>query len=286
MKTPEQEPTYKVTVVDDQHPNGIPLEQWTPEDMAYRPGALVRTEPDPTPKQLAALGWQSIECPFCGTSGAQAFPKPEQALAEFVAEPRTEEDIKTFGFMGKEPECDWEGIAADQAMTIALMKSEQEPVAWVDLETSSIYSVGSHDKFGSGDIPLYIAPPKRELKSTADMMMELADRLGELPDDVDPRAWEHLLVYAPKRHPLTDEQIIAIRVATPTLPVKWGNTVPFARAVLAADASPKRKWVELTDRKIDAVTKVQWGGSSGQPLAAHRAYARAVETELKELNHD
>ena len=28
-------------------------------------------------------------------------------------------------------ERDWEGIAADQAMTIALMKSEQEPVAWL-----------------------------------------------------------------------------------------------------------------------------------------------------------
>jgi hypothetical protein len=25
---PLQEPTFKVTVVDDQHPNGIPLEQW------------------------------------------------------------------------------------------------------------------------------------------------------------------------------------------------------------------------------------------------------------------
>jgi len=49
---------------------------------------------------------------------------------------------------------------------------------------------------------------------------------------------------------------------------------------------PKREWVGLTDKKIDAVTNVQWGGVSSQPLAAHRAYARAVEAELKELNHD
>jgi hypothetical protein len=49
--------------------------------------------------------------------------------------------------------------------------------------------------------------PQRQLESTTDMMMELADRLGELPDDIDPRAWEHLLVYAPQRHPLTDAQI-------------------------------------------------------------------------------
>jgi hypothetical protein len=27
-------------------------------------------------EKLAALGWQAIECPFCGSSGAQAFPKP------------------------------------------------------------------------------------------------------------------------------------------------------------------------------------------------------------------
>lgn len=26
-------------------------------------------------EQLAKLGWQAIECPFCGSSGAQAFPK-------------------------------------------------------------------------------------------------------------------------------------------------------------------------------------------------------------------
>ncbi len=37
-------------------------------------------EPTHTPEQLAALGWQSIECPFCGTSGAQAFSK--SALAQ------------------------------------------------------------------------------------------------------------------------------------------------------------------------------------------------------------
>lgn len=49
---------------------------------------------------------------------------------------------------------------------------------------------------------------------------------------------------------------------------------------------PKRQWVGLTDGKIDAVTNVQWGGMSGQPLAAHRAYARAIEAKLKELNHD
>ena len=67
--------------------------------------------PEPTPEQLAALGWQSIECPFCGTSGAKAFPKPD---------------------------CDWEGIAADQAMTIALMKSEQHEQEPVGLDKDTL----------------------------------------------------------------------------------------------------------------------------------------------------
>ena len=172
----------------------------------------------------------------------------EQELAEFVAEPRTEEDIKTFGFMGKEPEeqfcycddsislqivsggaavgglysrvtlkidgeyidyvrkhpkpeCDWEGITADQAMTIALMKSEQpeqEPNGYVQTVIEALYENGDPVSVDAAELLQRItAQPEQE--STADMMMGLADRLGELPDDVDPRAWEHLLVYAPKR---------------------------------------------------------------------------------------
>lgn len=86
---------------------------------------------------------------------------------------------------------------------------------------------------------LYTTPPKRELESTTDMMMALADRLGELPDDVDPRAWEHLLVYAPKREQMTDERIIKVAKATKSAePGTEGYVLPitFARAILAADA--------------------------------------------------
>jgi hypothetical protein len=93
----------------------------------------------------------------------------------------------------------------------SVAQPEQEPLeywnaveGWVKIdevrkhfETVSCGTI--YKTAGEGRVPLYTAPPKRELKSTTDMMMELADRLGELPDDVDPRAWEHLLVYAPKR---------------------------------------------------------------------------------------
>ena len=41
-------------------------------------------------------------------------------------------------------------------------------------------------------------------QSVSDDMMNLADRLGSEFDDVDPRAWKHLLVYAPKAAPMPD----------------------------------------------------------------------------------
>jgi hypothetical protein len=96
--------------------------------------------------------------------------------------------------------------AAIAAGEEALAQPEQEPLAWVT-QVGTLVQVGMTNlKTGLmyGWTPLYTAPPKRELKSTTDMMMELADRLGELPDDVDPRAWEHLLVYAPKQKPVME----------------------------------------------------------------------------------
>lgn len=35
-------------------------------------------------EELAKLGWQSIECPSCGSAGARAFPKPAQPQQEPV----------------------------------------------------------------------------------------------------------------------------------------------------------------------------------------------------------
>ena len=48
-------------------------------------------------------------------------------------------------------------------------------------------------------------------QSVTDDMMNLADRLGSEYDDVDPKAWKHLLVYTPQptkpAEPLTDEEL-------------------------------------------------------------------------------
>lgn len=37
----------------------------------------------------------------------------------------------------------------------------------------------------------------------------------------------------------------------------------------------------LSDEQIDAVTLSQWGEMKGGPLAAHRAYARAIEAKVR-----
>lgn len=50
---------------------------------------------------------------------------------------------------------------------------------------------------GESGIAQADAPAEARAKSISDEMMDLADRLGSEWKDVDPRAWQHLLVYAP-----------------------------------------------------------------------------------------
>lgn len=42
--------------------------------------------------------------------------------------------------------------------------------------------------------------PEQMIRSLTDELMDCVDRLGSESDTVDPRVWEHLLVYAPKQH--------------------------------------------------------------------------------------
>jgi hypothetical protein len=66
---PVQEPDYKVTVVDDQHPNGVPLEQWG------RPAPDLQAELDATNRQVEIL------------SDALAKSRREVAALKAVQEP-------------------------------------------------------------------------------------------------------------------------------------------------------------------------------------------------------
>ena len=69
------------------------------------------------------------------------------------------------------------------------------------------------------------------------------------------------------------------------------QALPEGRAVLitavpqpAAQAQDARQ--PLTDAQIDAVTLLQWGEMRGHPLAAHRAYARAIEAAIEDQQGD
>ena len=154
------------------------------------------------------------------------------------------------------------GDIAITAIKDVLAQPEQEPVAKYIGECSEGSLVQLYDDVKKGT-PLYASPPKRELESTADMMMELADRLGELPDDVDPRAWEHLLVYAPKPD-LTDADRKTYQA---------GHNAGVAHHKQAV----KREWVGLTTADIDDITLICIGKVAAMLM---------TEAKLKEKNHD
>ena len=130
---------------------------------------------------------------------------------------------------------------------------EQEPVAWMcNAFDGKVCEQSSHDEC-EDPIPLYTTPPKRELKSTTDMMMELADRLGELPDDVDPRAWEHLLVYAPKQKPVMEYDKEELRGT-------FWDTTP-----------PQREWVDLTDEDVEIINGNTWDVREAARMASAKS---------------
>ena len=115
-----------------------------------------------------------------------------------------------------------------------------------------------------------------QARSLTDELMDCVDRLGSEADTVDPRVWQHLLVYAPqKQEPVAwansfDLKNFDMKVRTcPDL----HHTVPLYTAL------PKRTWVGLTDEEIAKVISGQF---------AEQNYwvkiTRAIEAKLKEKN--
>ena len=91
-----------------------------------------------------------------------------------------------------EPPTDWEAVAADQAMTIALMKAEpaQEPVAWMiytEGGTSAYVTDNPNDLVGAyRALALYTAPPQRKPLTEEEILSVL--RLAP----PEPSLWPHL----------------------------------------------------------------------------------------------
>jgi hypothetical protein len=90
---------------------------------------------------------------------------------------------------------------------VAFINVEKQKLEWAKLTSWHTPTIVNLPK-----IPLYTAPPKREwvgltdeeidalsqARSLTDELMDCVDRLGSEADTVDPRVWQHLLVYAPK----------------------------------------------------------------------------------------
>ena len=159
-------------------------------------------------------------------------------------------------------------VQQDQAITALrqALETEQEPVAFINvekqkLEWAKLTSWHTPTIVNLPKIPLYTAPPSKpwvgltdeeidalsQERSLTDELMDCVDRLGSEADTVDPRVWQHLLVYAPK---------------------------------------PEREWVGLTGEEIKQteLSLRQYNSRDTYDLSL-QDFADAIEAKLKEKNH-
>jgi hypothetical protein len=119
-----------------------------------------------------------------------------------------------------------------------------------------------------------------------DELMDCVDRLGSEADTVDPRVWQHLLVYAPK----PEEEPVAWITNGGKGELWWyqsskfdeeGNLIgPNPDDIPLYTAPPQREWVGLTDQEINSVCyKRDWTAPW-----TNTTFARAIEAKLREKN--
>jgi hypothetical protein len=99
------------------------------------------------------------------TTDTHPISSAEQYFKETQAMEALEDAIED----AEEVTVDWEAVAADQALTIAMMRSEK-PVAWTNKENlldlkSGVCSHMYAKKEDDDDLPLYAAPPQDEMVS-------------------------------------------------------------------------------------------------------------------------
>ena len=120
--------------------------------------------------------------------------------------------------------------------------------------------------------------------SLTDELMDCVDRLGSEADTVDPRVWQHLLVYAPK----PEEEPVAWITNGGKGELWWhrsskfdeeGNLIgPNQDDIPLYTAPPKKEWVGLTDEEVsDVIDGVLEGGG-------WLDVARALEAAIKDKN--
>jgi hypothetical protein len=145
--------------------------------------------------------------------------------------------------------------------------AQQEPVAWMHTTgTGHVYFRKKPQDKVFNPQPVYTAPPKREwvgltdeeidalsqAPSLTDELMDCVDRLGSEADTVDPRVWQHLLVYAPK----PEEEPVAWITDGGKGELWWHRSSKFDEEgsligpnqddIPLYTAPPKKQWVGLT----------------------------------------
>jgi hypothetical protein len=95
-----------------------------------------------------------------------------------------------------------------------------------------------------------------------DELMDCVDRLGSEADTVDPRVWQHLLVYAPK----PEEEPVAWITNGGKGELWWhrsskfdeeGNLIgPNQDDIPLYTAPPKKQWVGLTEREVELIDEM------------------------------
>lgn len=173
-------------------------------------------------------------CPLCGDSGYYVVDGPtteadghhpnlepcdckaEQALLQQEAEvgQRLMEACTDAGCPSGVNMIDWiKGLAARVAQSAPSAPLEaaprllQDPVAVTRFNADgSVWEAAPLEGTGNG-------ADERTAQSISDEMMDLVDRLGSEYDKVDPRAWDHMLVYAPGNYRAAKKEIEAINKA-------------------------------------------------------------------------
>jgi len=182
------------------------------------------------------------------------------------------------------------------------LETEQEPVATVTSESGNPNLSMSwwHEPALPVGTKIYTSPPKREwvgltdeeidalsqAPSLTDELMDCVDRLGSEADTVDPRVWQHLLVYAPKpeeepvawMHTFIEGNVIThIPADIGRHPERW---TPLYTAPL------KKEWVGLTDKEIQDLGYLsEKFDASNSEWFDRWGFARAIEQSLREKNH-
>ena len=182
---------------------------------------------------------------------------------------------------------------------IKKIKSRWEPVAYTTgfhnghcviepTDRATVLPVG---------LALYRAPKKwvgltdeeidalSQAPSLTDELMDCVDRLGSEADTVDPRVWQHLLVYAPK----PEEEPVAWITNGGKGELWWyrsskfdeeGNLIGPNPDDIPLYTAPAKQWVGLTDEEINSVRHNRdWTAPW-----TDETFARAIEAKLKEKN--